>query len=175
MPSTSIYTNPALPYVYRVENKTTDELYIGSRWANKLPAHLDFGIKYKTSSKKVEPIFDQFSWEIVAEFPTGVEAYDHEQFLIYQCWGNPLLLNGHCTHGKERWIFCNHMSEEEEEKEKRRGPRKNPCKIGRPQTEETKEKIRQNPGNPHRSTNRKPLTEEHKNKISDSMKKRNQF
>ena len=60
----------------------TGEFYIGYLSANKLPAKLNLP-KYKTSSKKVRPIFDQFAWQIISEFPTADEAYDLEQKLIY--------------------------------------------------------------------------------------------
>jgi hypothetical protein len=45
-----------LPYVYKVVNRTTGEFYIGYREANKKPASEDI-LMYKTSSKKVKPIF----------------------------------------------------------------------------------------------------------------------
>ena len=86
-------------------HKDTNEFYIGYRYKNvdnnttsdvNLP-------KYKTSSKKVSPVFEQFDWIIVAEFLTGEDAYDFEQQLIYECWEDPLLLNESCQHGHKRF------------------------------------------------------------------------
>ena len=65
MTSTSIYSN--LPYVYRLDHPTTGEFYIGYRSANKKPSHLDLP-EYKTSSKIVNPRFEEFNWIILAEF-----------------------------------------------------------------------------------------------------------
>ncbi len=80
------------PYVYFGVSRTTGEIYAGYREANKLPSDIDLFI-YRTSSKIVHPRFDEFDWCIVAEFFTGYDAYDFEQQLIYENWGNPLLLN----------------------------------------------------------------------------------
>lgn len=98
-PSTKVH-----PYVYRGFNTTTSESYIGSRTANKVPSHLDLGIKYKTSSwKHVEPRFHEFEWSIIAEFYTAGDAYDFEQLLIFESWKQPGTLNERCTHGKTRF------------------------------------------------------------------------
>ena len=93
------------PYVYMGVDLVTGKFYIGSREKNvKLnkPSHIDI-FEYKTSSKKVRPIFSNFTWIIVAEFETGDAAYDFEQHLIYENWHNPLLLNGSCFYGKARF------------------------------------------------------------------------
>lgn len=91
-----------LPYVYKVENILTGEFYIGYRMANKLPSNLDFPI-YKTSSPKIKATFSEFSWFILAEFHNGDDAYDFEQLSIFEEWGNPLLLNKSCFHGKRKF------------------------------------------------------------------------
>ncbi len=83
-----------LPYVYKVVNRTTGEFYIGYREANKKPAAEDILI-YKTSSKKVRPIFDQFDSYIIAEFFDGVSAYWVEQLFIEENINDPLCLNGY--------------------------------------------------------------------------------
>jgi len=92
----------AKPYVYMGIHKITGQIYAGYREANKLPSDVDLFI-YRTSSKIVHPIFDEFDWYIVAEFFTGIDAFDFEQQLISEHWGNPLLLNRHCSFGKARW------------------------------------------------------------------------
>lgn len=80
------------PYVYILTHRTTGEFYIGYREKNKDPSHIDLP-KYRTSSRKVFPMFDQFDWLIYAEFEFGDDAFDFEQHLISEFWGNPLLLN----------------------------------------------------------------------------------
>lgn len=104
----------AMPYVYLCTHKTTKEFYVGYRYANKIPSHLDI-IKYKTSSKNVRPIFDQFNWQILAEFFDADSAYSFEQELIQSFWGDPLLINKWVgPHGSKR-------SQATEETRKRRG------------------------------------------------------
>lgn len=95
--SMSIYTQRVLPYVYRCTHKVTGQFYIGYREVNKLPSSLDLP-QYRTSSKIVNPTFDEFEWLILAEFYSGDHAYDFEQELIHESWGDPLLLNKSCTH-----------------------------------------------------------------------------
>ena len=86
-----------LPYVYRLENPITGEIYIGYREAKKLPSHLDLP-DYKTSAPKITNTFGEFNPTIVAEFFLGDDAYDHEQLCIFEEWDNPLLLNESCFH-----------------------------------------------------------------------------
>lgn len=88
-----------MPYVYYGKHKTTDHFYIGVRSSapnrrKNLPSHLDI-LRYKTSSKTVKPIFEQFDWVILAEFFDVEAAYEFESALINESWGNPLLLNKH--------------------------------------------------------------------------------
>jgi hypothetical protein len=129
----NIYTSEkALPYVYRLDNPVTGEIYIGYREANKLPSHLDLP-EYRTSSKYVEPRFDEFNWTIVAEFFLGDDAYDHEQFSIYENWGNPLLMNGNCFYGKKR---LKTLPQSQETKDKRAK-----ALTGKKRTDETKAKM----------------------------------
>lgn len=97
----NIYSIKALPYVYLCEHKITKEFYYGSRCANKINSSIDFP-RYKTSSKKVKPRFNEFDWIILAEFFEASDAYDYEQLLIYENWNNPLSLNNSCFHLKKR-------------------------------------------------------------------------
>ena len=108
--------NQVLPYVYKGTNPETNEFYIGYREANKVPAGQDLGFEYFTSASKVKERFDQFQWEIVAEFATGDEAYDYEQLLIFESWNTEGLLNKHCTHGKERFRLTGPFTDEHKEK-----------------------------------------------------------
>ena len=81
------------PYVYKCTHKSTSEFYFGFRKANKVPAELDLGLVYKTSSKIVKPNFDSYNYEILAVFYESQDANDFEQDLIKEYWGHPLLLN----------------------------------------------------------------------------------
>ena len=51
------------PYVYMLTHRETGQFYIGYRSGNKVPARLDLGIYYKSSSNTVKRIgFDNFYW-----------------------------------------------------------------------------------------------------------------
>ena len=85
----------AKPYVYICTHRGTQNFYIGYREYNVAlgkPSTTDLPT-YRTSSKHVRSNFDQFDWQIIAEFNNGEDAYLFEQQLIQQHWGNPLLLN----------------------------------------------------------------------------------
>ena len=111
MTSNNIYTSEkVLPYVYRLDDPITGEFYIGYREANKIPSHLDLP-KYKTSSKNIYPIFDNFSWMIVAEFFDGSEAYNYEQKMIYENWNDTLLLNENCRYNGKQFRLSHHTEE----------------------------------------------------------------
>ena len=104
----NIYTSEQIhPYVYMCIHKVTGQFYIGSRTAKDITySHLDLP-KYKTSSPKVKPNFDQYNWIILAEFINGDDAsdsaYDFEQESIYFTWGDPLSLNESCYYGKQQF------------------------------------------------------------------------
>lgn len=102
----SIYqSTKAAPYVYLCTHKITGEFYFGYREVNlrlNIPSSQDLP-KYKTSSKKVKPIFAEFNWIILAEFFSGNDAYDFEQLLIHENWNNPLLLNQNCQYNTKRF------------------------------------------------------------------------
>ncbi len=65
------------------------------RSANKVIAELDLGIDYFTSSKYVKNNFKNFNKEIIAYFKDQLSAFEFENSLIEEHWGNPLLLNKH--------------------------------------------------------------------------------
>lgn len=81
-----------LPYVYKCTHKITSHFYIGYREANKIPAIQDLPL-YRTSSKIVNPHFDDYTFTILLECENPQEAYLYEQQLIRENWKNPLILN----------------------------------------------------------------------------------
>lgn len=87
------------PYVYRLDHKTSGEFYIGFRSRNTVPAVDDLGTKYFTSSNLVKQRFSEFDFVVVAEFFDSNDAYDFEQLLIHENWGNPKLVNKSCCYG----------------------------------------------------------------------------
>lgn len=102
-----------------------------------ITSDLDFPL-YRTSSKIVNTNFDDYNWVIFAEFTTGEDAYDFEQELIYENWGNPLLLNESCHYGKARFRSDNKgIKKSESHKEKLKKARR----LRSPHSEETKKKI----------------------------------
>jgi len=105
-----------LPYVYRLYNHVTGEFYIGYREQNKVQSANDIGYVYFTSSKYVKPRFSEFDISIIAEFFSGLDAYEFEQELIYQNWNNPLLLNKSCYHGKQKFRSNGPQSDEHKAK-----------------------------------------------------------
>ena len=147
------------PYVYMCIHKDTGHYYIGYREYNvTLNKTSDIDLpEYKTSSKVIRPIFDQFCWVIVAEFFNGDDAYAFEQQLIYENWGDSLLLN-------RQYRLPNKSAKFKAKK----GINK-----GRKLSHEQRERIRQNNLNRDPSINRKisqsrkgqQLSEESLNKI----------
>src|ERR1035437_6160332 len=92
--SMSIYQSTKVsPYVYWLTHKITGQFYIGYREANLVPSDQDLPI-YKTSSDKVDELgFENFDFQIVAEFFDGDSAYDFENRTIEVNIKNPLCLN----------------------------------------------------------------------------------
>jgi len=84
-----------LPYVYIMKHRTTGKFYIGMRSANTVVAEQDLGICYFTSSKHVKNNFSEYDSEILAYFVDQISAFEFENNLIKEYWGNPLLLNRH--------------------------------------------------------------------------------
>ena len=153
-------TTKILPYVYKLTHKITSEFYIGVRWANIYPSGLDLGIRYKTSSKYVKPIFEEFNYEVIAEFFNHEDAIDFEQNSIEENWNNPLLLNKAIQVSKK--FRCTGHSEETKIKMSIAKKGKPPNNKGKKLSEETKEKIRQN-------SLLQRHTEETKQKMSERM------
>ena len=103
--SMNIYTSTQVhPYVYVCTHKITKEFYIGYREKNtKLNITSDVDLpRYKTSSKQVKSEFDNYDWQVIAEFLVGNDAYDFEQQLIFENWDNPLLLNKNCRYTSKK-------------------------------------------------------------------------
>ena len=105
-----------LPYVYKLTNPDTNEFYFGYRYKNVglgFPAGQDLGYHYFTSSKHIAPIFNQFIYEIIAEFYLADDAYDFEQELIKENFLSPLCLNKHYqkTNERGRWKNSGHTEE----------------------------------------------------------------
>ena len=134
MTSNCIYhSTKIIPYVYLCIHKITGEFYIGYRKANKIPSSQDLP-KYKTSSNIINPNFNEYNWIIVAEFFNSIDAYNFEQFLIYENWNNPLLLNKSCFYNKHPLMNTSHS----QESKKKIGD----SNRGKVRSEETKLKLR---------------------------------
>lgn len=161
MTSTSIYQEPVLSYVYRLDHPTTGEFYFGYRKANIVPASQDLGIEYFTSSKYVEPRFHEFDYSIIQEFNDPFEAYDLEQFLIYQERKNPLILNRRCHYGSKSQFTMSNKKHSQETRDKMSAAQKGVPKP--PRSEE------QNAANSARQKG-VPKSLEHKAKISAATK-----
>lgn len=88
MSSEFIYASTkVLPYVYKLIHKETGQFYFGVRHANKVPSSEDLGIKYFSSSKYVKTIgFENFNYEILAEFFRKEDALEFESTLINTSW-----------------------------------------------------------------------------------------
>lgn len=127
------------PYVYMVTHKVTKQFYIGYRELNvKMNRTSDVDLPlYRTSSKYVNPRFEEFDWVILAEFDNAEAAYDFEQSLILEYWDNQLMLNRR-HHVTRRFRNPGHSTET---KEKLREARKR--QVMKPRSEESKEKMRQ--------------------------------
>lgn len=134
------------PYVYKLTHKTTGQFYIGHRWANKYPAHLDIGIHYFSSSSKVKKLgFENFDIQILFESIStdrdiaADHAYDVENEMISEVYDNSLCLNGQFRNNSGVMRFKHDptgliRSAETREKLAR-------ANIGKRHTEETKSKM----------------------------------
>jgi hypothetical protein len=116
-----------LPYVYRLVHKESGAFYFGYRSKNvtlSLRSEDDLGVKYFTSSRIIRKSFSEYTYEVIAEFFDKNLAYDFEQELIRENWGNPLLLNKHYhAEDKSRWKNDGHS---EESKKKMTGKKRSP-------------------------------------------------
>lgn len=82
-----------LPYVYKATDKYSGKYYIGVRWANKVPAIHDIGIRYFSSSPKIKENSTNFNWEVLKEFDDKFTAFEFEQSLIRENKKDPKILN----------------------------------------------------------------------------------
>jgi hypothetical protein len=146
-----------LPYVYMGIHRETGQFYIGSRTSKriKLPPEQDI-LKYRTSSKIVKPIFDQFDWFIIAMFFDKDFATDFEQELIKENWENPLIMNQHYQYGGGNMYAHNlvrtgannsfygktHSEESKRKMSESRMGKLNP-NFGKSHSDETKQKMRE--------------------------------
>jgi hypothetical protein len=83
----NIYSPPVRPYVYKCTEKETGKFYIGYRFKNTVPAKEDLGKHYFTSNDYVKKNFNNFDYEIVAEFPDRKSAFAFETKLIKETKG----------------------------------------------------------------------------------------
>lgn len=139
----------AKPYVYKGVHRETGEFYIGFRSANKEPWEIDLP-KYRTSSKLVRPRFDEFDWQVLMIFEKPECAYDFEQYMIHEAWGDPLLLNKACHWGNKIRFSTSGVRYSEEHKAKlrktytaERRAKIRQTHLGRKHSAEACEKIRQ--------------------------------
>ena len=165
------------PYVYVCTHKVTGQIYIGARWANKVPAHQDLGTYYFTSSKLVNTIFDEFDWEIIFE-GSKKEALQLEEDLINKHWKQPYLLNKQNggkkffnEGGKSTKQKGKPKSEETKQKMSEAKKGKNSTFKGKTHSEETKQKMSENHSKYWKN---KTHAEETKSKMSDSHKGKSQ-
>lgn len=176
----------SLPYVYKLIHKETNKFYFGSRWANCLPADLDLGKKYFTSSKEIKINFHEYNYEIIKQFDNKQEAFIFEQNLIKNNWNNPLLLNKGCFGINGKMILnvtSSHKSEIHKQKlseaAKKRSPewkeKQSKVQSGKKLSEETKKKMSLAKKGKYDGENNpmygKTLSLEQKQKISQSVKK----
>lgn len=144
-------------------HKITNEFYFGYREKNKVCSIQDLGIKYFTSSKHIKSIgFDNFNFEVLAEFFNEIDAYDFEQELIKENKKNPLCLNRHYTNGKA-FRYMRKLGDYKTSEETKR--KQSIAHTGKIVSEETRQKI-------SKIHTGKIVSEETKQKISKSGKGR---
>ena len=79
----NIYKSILAPaYVYICREKHSSKFYIGYRYRNWLPAMQDFGTHYFTSNEYVKANFQNFDYEILAEFTNPKDALAFESKII---------------------------------------------------------------------------------------------
>ncbi len=153
-----------LSYVYIGIHKESYQFYIGYRCKNvknKIPSHLDLGIKYFTSSRQVKELgFNNFNWVIFAEFFNPNDAYSFEQDLIFEKINNPLCLNKKC-HKYSKWSTAGCSTNKGKKFSEEHKTKLSESHKGKTVSDSTKEKLRQ-------SNLGKILSEDHKTKISEN-------
>ena len=173
-------TKPA-PYVYMCVHKITGQFYIGYREKNvNLNRTSDTDLPlYRTSSKYINHLFEEYNWHIVAEFVDGVSAYDFEQVLIQEHWHNPLLINRqYHTVEDTRFRNAGHSEETREKLRKPKPPRSlehcinmSKAKQGKKRIPRTAEHCR-NISMAKTGGKRPPVSEETRKKLSEANKRR---
>lgn len=172
-----------LPYVYMGIHKITGMFYIGYREKNvylNRTSDVDLPI-YRTSSKYINPIFDEFNWQIIAEFFNGISAYDFEQSLIKEHWQDPLLVNRQYHVLNETRFRNNGHSEETKQKLRKPKPKRSSehcenmskSKQGKKRVTRTEDHCR-NISLSKTGTKRPPVSEETRKKLSEAGKRRYQ-
>lgn len=164
----NIYSTKIYPYVYVCTHRITGHYYIGYRSANLIPSDLDLP-KYKTSSLIVKPNFENYSWQILAEFFNGDDAYDFEQQLISEHWADPLLLNEqhrHQCNGRFKTNPGRIVSDETKEKIRQA----NLGKKCSPETIEKRASKRRGKPTWNKGIKTGPISDEKKTKISQSTR-----
>ena len=93
-------------YTYKITHKESRQFYIGGRGTKINPIN-DLGVKYFSSSKTLKKLIkisgsDSFHYEILKDnYSSWKECYDSEQSMIFNEWGNILLLNKSCYYKKK--------------------------------------------------------------------------
>lgn len=87
-------------YVYKITINETGQFYFGFRKANKDLPENDLLVNYFSSSKVIKELIsvkglNSIIGEVLFQSNDPTESYWHEQKLIEQHYGNPLLLNQH--------------------------------------------------------------------------------
>lgn len=86
-----------LPYVYRLTHRETGRFYIGYRSRNVILGRhhsRDLGVRYFTSCREIKKEnFAEYNAVVIEESETAAQAFEREQALIEENWGNPLLIN----------------------------------------------------------------------------------
>lgn len=107
-------------YVYKIVNNITNEYYIGFRCQNQklnLDPIDDLWKTYFTSSKHVAKLIkkfgkDSFRYEVIFEHAEIDICFRHEQKIISEHIGDPLILNKRCFSEQSEIFLCTGHSEE---------------------------------------------------------------
>lgn len=149
------------PYVYKLTHKETGHFYFGVRWANKVNAQNDLGKLYFSSSSSIKEMgFENFDFNVIAEFFSKEFALEFEDQQIQENWKNPLSLNK-CRAGYK--FYCDGHTEETKRKISNSGKGRPAYNKGIPSSPETKAKL-------SIARRRRITTDETRQKMSNSLK-----
>ena len=89
-------------YVYKITHTISGKYYYGYRYANQksnIAPELDLWIKYFTSSKHIKELIendgiDSFTHDIIFKHEDALVCWTYEQLMIKEHWGDEKLLNG---------------------------------------------------------------------------------